>query len=146
MALTINQKRSVAWSTCLPRDVSNLKQSITCLSCFSPLPVLQGAALAQVPGHHQLHAVFTTALTWHALFLIAVKSQRETWPLHCAAEVAHSHLIMWLLWNIEVSMETKKGSQRKNFCLLCCSHERQCCDIMALTAKTTAGLTSKYVF
>lgn len=43
----------------------------------------------------------------------SVKSPRETWPLHCVAEVAHSHLMMWLLLNIEVSMETKKGPRER---------------------------------
>lgn len=42
-----------------------------------------------------------------------MKSQRGTASLHCVAKVAHSHLMMQLLLNIEVSMETKKGPRER---------------------------------
>ena len=49
------------------------KQFIIFLSFrYSPVPVPQGAALAKLTGHHQLHPTVTTLLTWHALFLIAI--------------------------------------------------------------------------
>lgn len=49
------------------------KQFLIRLSfCYSPVPVLQGAALLKLTGYHQLHPMFRTLLTWYALFLIAI--------------------------------------------------------------------------
>lgn len=124
----------------------HLKQFIIFLSCFSAVPVLQGAALADLPGHHQLHAVFTAALTWHALFLIVYEiPKRNTTTALCSRGGSFSFNDVASFKYTSINRHEKR-SQRKNFCLLCCSCERQCCDIMALTAKTTTGLTSKYVF
>lgn len=38
----------------------------------SPVPVLRGAALPKLAGHHQLHPMLMTRVTLRALFLIAI--------------------------------------------------------------------------
>lgn len=110
------KKWSVAWNTCLPRGVSNLLKTIHHLFVLflsHPCPAGSSPGWGSTWAPPAACSVYNSPdLAW-PIPHCSVQSPRETWPLHCGAEVPHSHLMMWLLLNIEVSMETKKRGPRE---------------------------------